>query len=149
VGVEGGQRRGGVLAQALHPRPAFGRTVVRHDANRLVPAARLGWQLDLQPGGAGFEEVGRPAPRRQGGRDGLVKSVARGGQLGLDPDRFLKDLNGEEVAKRIFQDGQRAHALGVNSTPTFFVNGKEAKDDQWKPEGLREMIKQALREAGK
>ena len=70
-------------------------------------------------------------------------------QIGLDTDRFMKDLNGEEVAKRIFQDGKRAHALGVNATPTFFVNGKEAKDENWKPAGLREMIKQALREAGK
>src|SRR6266566_7613896 len=70
-------------------------------------------------------------------------------QIGLNTDQFMKDLNGEEVAKRIFQDGKRAHALGINSTPTFFVNGKEAKDDNWKPPGLREMIKQALREAGK
>jgi protein-disulfide isomerase len=70
-------------------------------------------------------------------------------QIGLNADQFMKDLNGEEVAKRIFQDGKRAHALGINSTPTFFVNGKEAKDDNWKPPGLREMIKQALREAGK
>ncbi len=70
-------------------------------------------------------------------------------QIGLDPDRFMKDLNGEAVAARIFQDGKRAHVFNVNTTPTFFVNGKEAKDDQWKPEGLREMIKQAQREAGK
>jgi protein-disulfide isomerase len=63
--------------------------------------------------------------------------------LGLDTDRFMKDLNGEQVAQRVFQDGKRSHALNVQSTPTFFVNGKEAKDDQWKPEGLREMIKQA------
>ena len=70
-------------------------------------------------------------------------------QIGLDTDRFMKDLNGEEVAKRIFQDGKRAHALNVAGTPTFFVNGKEAKDEQWKPEGLRAMINQALREAGK
>ena len=70
-------------------------------------------------------------------------------QIGLDTDRFMKDLNGEVVATRIFQDGKRVHALGVNSTPTFFVNGKEAKDDQWKPEGLRAMINEALREAGK
>jgi protein-disulfide isomerase len=70
-------------------------------------------------------------------------------QIGLDADRFMKDLNGEAVAARIFQDGKRAHALGVNATPTFFVNGKEAKDDNWKPEGLREMIKRAQREAGK
>lgn len=70
-------------------------------------------------------------------------------QIGLNTDQFMKDLNGETVAARIFQDGKRAHAFGINSTPTFFVNGKEAKDDNWKPAGLREMIKQALREAGK
>jgi protein-disulfide isomerase len=70
-------------------------------------------------------------------------------QIGLDTDRFMKDLNGEAVATRIFQDGKRVHYLNVNSTPTFYVNGKEAKDDNWKPDGLREMIRQALREAGK
>ena len=70
-------------------------------------------------------------------------------QIGLDTDRFMKDLNGEKVATRIFQDGKRVHFLNVNSTPTFFVNGKEAKDDQWKPEGLRAMIKQAPGADGK
>ena len=70
-------------------------------------------------------------------------------QIGLNPDQFMKDLNGEAVASRIFQDGKKSHALGINSTPTFFVNGKEAKDENWKPENLREMIRQALREAGK
>ena len=65
-------------------------------------------------------------------------------QLGLNPDQFMKDLNGEAVAARIFQDGKRAHSFGLKGTPSFFVNGKEAKDDQWKPEGLRQMIKDAL-----
>jgi Na+:H+ antiporter, NhaA family len=71
-------------------------------------------------------------------------------QIGIDPDRFMKDLNGEQVAQRIFQDGKRVHALGLNGTPTFFVNGKEAKPpDQWKPEGLRQMIKEAVAASGK
>ena len=70
-------------------------------------------------------------------------------QIGLDTDRFMKDLNGETVAQRIFQDGKRAHALNIQSTPSFFVNGKEAKGDQWKPEGLRQMINEALPAAGK
>ena len=69
-------------------------------------------------------------------------------QIGLDPDRFMRDINGEAVAARIFQDGKRAHALGVNSTPTFYVNGKEATGESWKPAGLREMISQAVRRAG-
>ena len=66
-------------------------------------------------------------------------------QIGLDTDRFMKDLNGEVVAARIFQDGKRAHALNVNGTPTFYVNGKEARDDSYSPDGLREMINAALR----
>ena len=70
-------------------------------------------------------------------------------QIGLDADRFMKDLNGEKVAQRVFQDGKRAHSLGLNSTPMFFVNGQEAKGDQWKPDGLRQMIKDTLAAAGK
>lgn len=70
-------------------------------------------------------------------------------QIGIDPDRFMKDLNGEQVAQRIFQDGKRVHALGLNGTPSFFVNGQEAKGDQWKPDGLRQMIKDAAATAGK
>jgi len=70
-------------------------------------------------------------------------------QIGLNPDQFMKDLNGEKVASRIFQDGKRAHSFGLKGTPSFFVNGKEATGDQWKPEGLRQMINDALRAAGK
>jgi len=76
--------------------------------------------------------------------------VDYGKQIGLNPDQFMKDLNGEKVAQRIFQDGKRSHALSINSTPSFFVNGNEAKDpQQWKPEGLRQMINDALKAAGK
>ncbi|HXI26619.1 MAG TPA: thioredoxin domain-containing protein [Pyrinomonadaceae bacterium] len=70
-------------------------------------------------------------------------------QIGIDPDRFMKDLNGEQVAQRIFQDGKRVHALGLAGTPTFLVNGQEAKGEQWKPDGLRQMIKDAIAASGK
>ena len=68
-------------------------------------------------------------------------------EIGLDTDRFMRDLNGEPVAVRIFQDGKRSHALGISATPTFFINGREATGDQWKPEGVRQMINEALRGA--
>jgi protein-disulfide isomerase len=70
-------------------------------------------------------------------------------QIGLNPDQFMKDLNGEIVAQRIFQDGKRAHSFGLKGTPSFFVNGKEAKDKQWEPEGLRQMIRDAIAASGK
>jgi protein-disulfide isomerase len=65
-------------------------------------------------------------------------------QIGVNPDQFMRDLSGEAVAARIFQDGKRSHALGIQSTPSFFVNGKEAAGDSWKPDGLRKMINDAL-----
>ena len=77
-------------------------------------------------------------------KDVLPLFVDYAKQIGLDADRFVRDMNGEAVAQRIFQDGKRSHALGINQTPTFYVNGKEAKGDSWKPEGLREMIRKAL-----
>jgi protein-disulfide isomerase len=70
-------------------------------------------------------------------------------QIGINPDQFMKDLSGETVAQRIFQDGKRAHSLGFKGTPSFLVNGKEARDDQWKPDGLRQMIRDAIAAAGK
>ena len=63
--------------------------------------------------------------------------------IGIDPDRFARDLNGEVVAARITHDGIRAHALGVTGTPTFFVNGKPP--DNFSPDGLRATIDAALR----
>jgi protein-disulfide isomerase len=77
-------------------------------------------------------------------RDVMPMFVDYAKQIGLDTDRFVRDLNGEAVATRIFQDGKRAHALGINATPTFFVNGKEAQGESWKPEGVRATINQAL-----
>jgi protein-disulfide isomerase len=70
-------------------------------------------------------------------------------QIGINPDQFMKDLSGETVTQRIFQDGKRAHSFGLKGTPSFFVNGKEAKDDQWKPDGLRQMIREAIAASGK
>jgi protein-disulfide isomerase len=77
-------------------------------------------------------------------KDALPFFVDYARQIGLDMDRFNRDLNSDAVAARISGDGIRAHALGVESTPTFFVNGQEAKGDSWSPEGLRAMINKAL-----
>jgi len=66
-------------------------------------------------------------------------------QVGLDTDRFGRELNGEIVAARIFQDGRRVHALGVTGTPSFFVNGKALDAASFSPAGLRALLNQALR----
>jgi len=45
-------------------------------------------------------------------------------QLGLDMDRFDKDLKSPAVSQRIDADSQEAAKLGVSGTPAFFVNGR-------------------------
>ena len=46
-------------------------------------------------------------------------------QLGLDVERWKRDVAGEQVAQRIFLDGRRGHSMGVKGTPTVFLNGRE------------------------
>jgi len=45
-------------------------------------------------------------------------------QLSLDLTRYAADLDSAAVKSRISADQDAAQAIGVNSTPTFFVNGK-------------------------
>jgi len=65
-------------------------------------------------------------------------------EMGLDTDRFTRDLDGDGVSKRITLDGIRGHALGVNGTPTVFVNGNSVKFELYTQEGLRDVINKAL-----
>ena len=46
------------------------------------------------------------------------------GMLGLDLDRFEKDMDGAEAKERIAIDRKRGEALGVHSTPTIFINNR-------------------------
>jgi protein-disulfide isomerase len=68
--------------------------------------------------------------------------------LGLDVERFTRDLGGAEADARIVADHERARTLGVTSTPTFFLNGRELSPDKLKtPADLRTALDAAL--AGK
>ncbi len=46
-------------------------------------------------------------------------------KLGLDIEKFKTEVQNNASAKRIEQDIQDGDALGVNATPTFFVNGQK------------------------
>jgi protein-disulfide isomerase len=45
-------------------------------------------------------------------------------QLGLDLDRFRRELKEHEYAARVARDLESAELSGVSGTPTFFVNGQ-------------------------
>lgn len=48
-------------------------------------------------------------------------------ELELNVDQFAKDMNSAEVKNRVAQDLREAEQMGVNSTPTFFLNGQKVE----------------------
>jgi protein-disulfide isomerase len=50
--------------------------------------------------------------------------VAYASKLGIDAERFAKDLDDPALAKQIEADVALADRVGVNGTPGFFVNGR-------------------------
>lgn len=65
-------------------------------------------------------------------------------RLGLDAERFRRDLGGAEADARLVADVGRARSVGVESTPTFFVNGRKLAATDYTPAGLRSAIRRAL-----
>jgi len=70
-------------------------------------------------------------------------------QIGLDVERYKRDVNGDFVAQRIFADGKRGHSLGVKGTPTVFMNGREVPFETLPAEKLRVIIQNELRSSGR
>lgn len=44
-------------------------------------------------------------------------------ELKLDTEKFKKDIEAKKFDKKIEQDVNDGYAVGVNATPTFFING--------------------------
>jgi len=49
-------------------------------------------------------------------------------QLGLDMEQFRQDVKSREVKNRVIKDRDLAFKLGVNATPTFFINGEKIQN---------------------
>jgi protein-disulfide isomerase len=69
-------------------------------------------------------------------------------QIGVDVERYKRDIGGDLVAQRIFQDGKRGHSLGVKGTPTVFMNGREVPFEDLAAEKLRLVIQKELQAVG-
>jgi hypothetical protein len=68
----------------------------------------------------------------------LLKYAA---QLGLDVERFTHDLNDEATAKRVDADRQLGEKLGIEATPSFFVDARPFRES---PRNLAAYIKEEL-----
>lgn len=51
-------------------------------------------------------------------------------ELGLDMEKFRADVASPEVKARVQRDIDSGRALGVNSTPSFFLNGERLQNPQ-------------------
>lgn len=61
--------------------------------------------------------------------------------IGLDLNRFQRDISSDTVNRRIVLDQQRGRWIGVNSTPTVFLNGREVPPESLSSDKLRALIK--------
>ena len=75
----------------------------------------------------------------------LFESYA--GTIGLNLDQFRKDMDSEKARERVDSDHALGDSLGVNVTPTFFINNHPVDPKDKNPEGVRAAINAAL--AGK
>ena len=65
-------------------------------------------------------------------------------ELGLNADRFTRDLASPEVEQRIAADMQKGTSVGVTGTPTVFIEGQMLLYEKTTPDGLRQGINYML-----
>lgn len=68
--------------------------------------------------------------------------------LGLDAERFVRDMDSEQVKARIRADQQRGDSVDIPGTPSLFVNGRELSPQERTPEGMRAVLNATLRRQG-
>lgn len=69
-------------------------------------------------------------------------------ELGLDVERFRRDLENHTFQAKVMEQYQDAVAMGLSGTPSFIVNGRIYPTDQWgiSYQGLNALISLALLE---
>ena len=73
--------------------------------------------------------------------DDKIQDIAR--KLGLDMEKFNRDLTDASIQALINRDMSDAEKVPVQGTPTLFVNGKALK--RLSPNDLQEMIQNELK----
>lgn len=68
-------------------------------------------------------------------------------QVGLDRKRFDEALDSGKFADKVKRDLREGEAIGVNSTPTVFINGKRLRDRS--AESMKAAIEAALKATAK
>lgn len=66
-------------------------------------------------------------------------------ELGLDMDKFKKDINSPVVLQKIQKDMLDAQQAGVTGTPTVFINGRKLTERS--QQGFQKIIDEELAKA--
>jgi protein-disulfide isomerase len=74
--------------------------------------------------------------RNASGTERLVEIAM---ELGLDPEKFRADLDAPATAQRVRAEQDNGRALGVRSTPNFFINGRLI-EGALKAEALQQLV---------
>lgn len=67
-------------------------------------------------------------------------------ELGMNADRFTRDLDSAQVEQRITDDMQKGASLGVTGTPTVFIEGHMLRYEATTPDGIRQGINYMLQQ---
>jgi protein-disulfide isomerase len=89
-----------------------------------MPAAKACLAAGLQGKFWEMEEIIFENPKDLQDKD--LKKYAN--KIGLDPQQFERDFNGEEVDKLVQEDIAEAKKAKVTGTPTLFLNGKRVQN---------------------
>ena len=69
-------------------------------------------------------------------------------RIGLDVNKWESDMAGIAAKGRVDADMQRAKVIGVNSTPSVYVNGQSLPFEQMTVDGLKTIIDAELAKGG-
>ena len=83
------------------------------------------------------------------GADPLAVWISFAETLGLDVEKFKKDMESEAMKERVNADHQLGTSRGVTSTPTLFVNNTLVPPTSLNPDALHKIIEAALGEKEK
>jgi protein-disulfide isomerase len=72
--------------------------------------------------------------------DGRPTFIGYARELGLNVERFSREMDSPEVQQRITSDMQRGSGVGVTGTPTVFIEGQMLRFEATTPDGIRQGI---------
>lgn len=69
-------------------------------------------------------------------------------ELNLDMDKFTDELNATETQQIVMEEKQEGIKLGVNSTPTFYINGEKVEQNPNTYDAFKALVDEYMSETG-